>query len=716
MDWGDSSELQDIFRAEVADRAARLLEGAQALIDGSFTPNPNHDLTRDAHTIKGSARVMGFDFAAEGARLLEDVWKRLETGGLVGSPELGERLAAVAQRIPVAVDSGSAEDISRLHEAVVALDRGVNGPDRGPSGGGRARSKPEADAADGLAETSADDIHTSGPEDFTTPSETEVDLGGLLPSLHDRLGSGSTRVETPKLYQLINRTVEARLDAHALVADLERTMEAFEGADDLIGQWHRTVETLDSALDDIEHQALELASMRLRELTGTFPQLVRFVSRRTGKEIRFELVGDDIEVDRQILKRLHEPLRHLFVNAIDHGIEPPDERQRSGKAPTGTVAMRASIDDHRLRIVVEDDGRGIDWEKVAKQGIEDGSITEDKVRDKAELSRLLYLSGFSTVPRVNDISGGGSGLAAVAQLAEELNGGLEVASLPGGGTSVTMTLPSSVALQDVFLVEAEGQQWGLPATAVAASMPLSSANIVAGEDRMELSHNGVSIPLASFAAAVGLSESEQVTEVLVVNTRLGQFGLTVPNVLGRRQVAVKGIGPLLGGVPHITGAALLGGGRVVVIVEPNRIGDRVRSIPLPVSGRPRVLVVDDSRGVRQLVAAALSSGGFEVAVAGDADSALRRLAVDTFDALVVDYMMPGSDGVELVTTVREEHHALKIVMVSGVAAEEDKSRAWSAGVDAYLDKSDLRQGALAYTLRSLLGIEVESLPSTGLAM
>ena len=224
---------------------------------------------------------------------------------------------------------------------------------------------------------------------------------------------------------------------------------------------------------------------------------------------------------------------------------------------------------------------------------------------------------------------------------------------------------------------------------------------------MVLSHNGATIPLASFAAAVGLSESEDVTEALVVSTRLGQLALTVPKVIGRRQVAVKGIGPLLGGVPHIIGAALLGGGRVVVIVEPNRIGDRVRSVPQPVSGRPRVLIVDDSKGVRQLVAAALSSSGFEAVVAADSEEALESLSTEAFDALVVDYMMPGWDGIKLVSRVREDRPGLKIVMVSGVALDSDAERAMSAGVDAYLDKSDLRQGVLVATLRSLLGVTDE---------
>ena len=162
------------------------------------------------------------------------------------------------------------------------------------------------------------------------------DLGGLLPSLHDRLAGGSSRVESPKLYQLINRTVEARLDARALTSYLKQTLADIEvggNIESAVGDWQRTLEGLDRALEGldralegVEQQALELASVRVKELTGTFPQLARFVSRRTGKEIRFELVGYDLQVDRQILERLHEPLRYLLVNAIDHGIEPPDER------------------------------------------------------------------------------------------------------------------------------------------------------------------------------------------------------------------------------------------------------------------------------------------------------------------------------------------------------------------------------------------------------
>jgi CheY-like chemotaxis protein len=293
-------------------------------------------------------------------------------------------------------------------------------------------------------------------------------------------------------------------------------------------------------------------------------------------------------------------------------------------------------------------------------------------------------------------------LALIAETAEMLNGGITIESRAGEGTSVMLTLPASWALQEMVIVEAEDRKWGVPAATVAATFSLSGAEVLPGRDRMELLHQSQRLPISSFASAVGLPETEPVREVLVLATRSGHVAVTVPRVLERRSVAVKDLGPVLAGVAHLTGAAVLGGGEVVVVIEPNRLGDRVRSLPVPVVSRPRVLVVDDSRGVRQLVGSVLTGQGFETLVARDAEEGLVKLRSEGFDGLVVDYAMPGSDGVELVREVRNILPALPIVMVSAVADENDQARAWSAGVDAYLDKSDLRQGLLATTLHSLL--------------
>jgi chemotaxis protein histidine kinase CheA/ActR/RegA family two-component response regulator len=697
-----------IFREELAQRSANLVEGSTAMSADKLDIDRFSTLFRDAHTIKGSSRVMGFVDMGEAARVLEAVWRDISEGVLQPGAELGELLRAVAAEFPGAMDEGTAGRPVHLQEAVEALERFL-GATEGPP------TQPVPSPTPG---------ETAPPAPMSPPSPAParqvpeiaspelLDLGGLLSSVESGLVGPATRVETTRLYRLINRAAEVRLDAAALAAAVQALRFAVSSnpreVASLATSWESAVETLDLAVEDLQMRALQLVAAPLSEVTNTFHQFVRYLSRRTGKQIRFELGGDEVEVDRQIIEHLREPLRHLLVNAIDHGIESPETREAAGKAATATLAVRAQISKNNLVITVEDDGRGIDWEAVKESAWERGLVPYDESPSESELTRLLYGGGFSTSTEATDLSGDGTGLALVAETAEMLNGGITVESRPGQGTSVMLTLPASWALQDMLLISAEERQWGIPAAAVVAAFALSGAEVRPGKERMELVHQGQRLPISSFASAVGLPEKEPVNEVIVLATRSGLIAVTAPKIVGRRQVAVKGLGPVLAGNPHLTGAAVLGGGEVVVVVEPNRLGDRVRSLPTPVMSRPRVLVVDDSAGARQLVGSVLTGQGFETLVAADAAEGLTMLQAESFDALVVDYAMPGPDGVELVRAVRNIFPSLLVVMVSAVADEGDQARAWSVGVNAYLDKADLRQGLLATTLNSLL--EMRNVP------
>ncbi len=714
MELGNDAELLAIFREEVTQRSANLVEGATAMAEGRADPDGYSTLFRDAHTIKGSSRVMGFIGMGEAARVLEAAWREVSEGTLEPSAELGELLGGVAAEFDESIDAGGDGPSAQLQVAVEALEDYLSGSEP-PA----AEPAPPPPAPAEVAPS----VPVLPPYPATRPAPSPVlemgtpellDLGGLLSSVESGLVGPATRVETTRLYRLINRAAEVRLDAAALAGAVQGLRLAVSSnpreVASLAANWESAVETLDLAVEDLQRRALQLVAAPLTEITDTFHQFVRYLSRRTGKQVRFELVGDDVEVDRQIIEHLREPLRHLLVNAIDHGIEGPEDREAAGKPGTATLAVRAQISKNSLIITVEDDGRGIDWEAVKEAAWERGLISPGDTLPEGEMIRLLYGGGFSTSIDTTDLSGDGAGLAMVAETAEMLNGGITIESRPGHGTSVMLTLPASWALQDMLLLEAERRHWGIPAAAVVAAFALSGAEVRPGRDRMELVHQSQRLPISSFASAVGLPETEAVNEVIVLATRSGHVAVTVPRIIGRRQVAVKGLGPVLAGVPHLTGAAVLGGGEVVVVIEPNRLGDRVRLLPTPVMSRPRVLVVDDSSGARQLVGSVLTGQGFETLVAADADEGLAKLRSESFDALVVDYAMPGSDGVELVTAVREILPSLPVVMVSAVAEEEDQARAWSAGVDAYLDKADLRQGLLATTLQSLLEMRTAEQP------
>ncbi|NNC40374.1 MAG: response regulator [Acidimicrobiia bacterium] len=719
MEWSENQELQAIFREEVAERARTLVEGGNALGIRDLDEHALNDLSRDGHTIKGNALVMGFPTIADAGKVLEATWKELRDDLRAPSAELGGLLARLASVLPAAVDIEGRAEPRELLAALAAvrafLSEGDDDPPAGGPGPAAEASPKSGPVPRGPAEPPAPPRPSSSLQHPTQvqhrPSRTDVppgkaavDLGGLLSAIEGRVIGDATRVDSAKLFELINRFVEVKLDIEALAQGLRGLRTAVTAGPGEVAAlaytWEGSVNRLEQSLDELQSQALDLATVPLREVTDTFPQLANYLGRRTGKELRFELIGDEVEVDRQIVDALREPLRHLLVNAIDHGIEMPLERIDAGKPSTATVTIRASVKDHRLVVTVEDDGRGVDWDRVREvaegQAEVEASLTGD------DLGRVLFGAGFSTIAERTDLSGDGIGLAAASDMAADMNGGLHLDTTPGAGTTVTLTLPASLAMQDVLLVGSDGHRWGIPEVAVLATFPIVAAEIRPGEHRMELWYEGHALPLSSFASAVGLPETEEPNDIVVLSTRLGSVALTIPQVDGRRQVAVKGLGPVLAGSPHLAGAALLGGGEVVVVVDPDQLGDRVRSVPEPVVHRPKVLVVDDSQGVRQLVGAALSGQGFDVVVASGAGEALQELKRNKVDAMVVDYQMPGPDGVELVEQIRNRSRSIPIVMVSAVATSEDQDRAWKAGVDAYLDKFDLRKGALVDTLRNLL--------------
>lgn len=689
VDWNDNPELLGIFREELRERAGRLVDGGRSLMFGVDCES----LRRDAHTIKGNAMMMGYDDLARTARELEDAWRDLDEGRVSPSHELAERLTHLAASLlaagyggkPEATEPDSPEPSN--HEPAPPSPgpaaQGAPPPPKAPSTeGSDAQSHPPAQAPP--TESAADLVADLGlPDDFgdlTDDGGSDSELGGLVAGVEASVIGEATRVETARLYEVINRAVEARLEAEALhqkiAAGGDRQLT------DSAGDLHERLATIQSL-------ALQLASVPLSETTATFQQLARFLARRTNKDLRLHIEGEDLHVDQQVVDALREPLRHLLVNAIDHGIEEPHVRTSLGKPTTGVVEVKASVRNQVLTVEVTDDGRGIDWGRVAEEAVSRGLVSRDFSAE--DLTSALIAPGFSTVAEPTELSGDGEGLALAATAADQLRGDLRIHSEPGAGTTVSLNLPVALALQDVTIVGAGGFHWGIPTAAV-----LGTTRVVDGA--AEFADQTVrTISLSALGGGEGGDESV----ALVVSSRGGLLALLVDRVVGSREVAVKMLGPVLQANPAISGAAVLGGGNFVVTIDAQRLGDQAEG-PAEAS---RVLIVDDSSGVRQLVGATLSAAGFAPTVARDAEEALRLLEEAPFDAFVIDFSMPGSDGVELVTEIRRKNITVPVVMLSGVAQPADQERALAAGVNAYLDKSDIRRGVLIESLDTLLDRE-----------
>ncbi|HVR32787.1 MAG TPA: response regulator [Acidimicrobiia bacterium] len=693
MDWAESQDLIDIFLAEVDERAARLIAGAVELRAGRLASFTAEDLTRDAHTLKGSSNMLGKVDLGSASGALERTWKAITEGELSPSPATIDAMGSLSRLI---LDA-SRDDQARQRLAAATATLASTAERQAPSA---ALLNPAAERLRDHAPMEVSNF-IDDPVESDAPPEVgaahgDANLGGLLATVRDELSSAVTRVDTGDLYRLINRAVDIGLDTEAL-ADL--THVAFEGADPvkLLVAWRAQLERLSADVTELQEWAVSLANVPLRDATESYPQFVRFLGRRLGREVRFDIQGGDLLIDRQIVDLIREPLRHLIVNAVDHGIETTRRRVELGKSPTGTIRLDAEVVEDRLIVSVSDDGSGIDWDAVLASAETRGlGVT------RSELEAHLFRPGFTTVSEPNEFSGSGEGLSLVADSADRVGGTVAVESTPGVGSRFTMDLPVSLVVQNIVIVASGDQFFGIAEPAVAATAAWEISTVQSGVRGREIMFRSEAVPVVSFSRALSLPPSDREEEVLFLKSRSGYVAVTVDEIIDRRRVAVKSLGPILEDADHLVGAAFLGGGEVLVMIDHNHLGGQARRPEAQLGTRPRVLVVDDSAGVRQIISATLRGRGFDVTVAPGAREAVEEMSHAEYDALVVDYSMPRSNGVELVRALRHNDVKLPIVMVSAVAEDDDKARAWEAGVDAYLDKYDIRQGALVAALRRLL--------------
>ena len=540
------------------------------------------------------------------------------------------------------------------------------------------------------------------------------DLGGLVKAVQTWAAEEAIAVNTGRLYELVNHIVSLRMDVEAVkeqLAEFAEVATADPFFSDRVANITQGVEPVLSASELIETKALALAAAPLKDITNTLPQLGRYLSRKTGKELRVEIVGDDILVDRQVLDRMGDAMRQLIVNSAVHGIEDIDTRLGAGKSGTGLIRIEAKQSDVNLELSVIDDGRGIDWRAIREKGLSLGLLDESAELAPDTLRSLLYQAGFTTRESVDELAGEGDGLAVVREAMESLNGSLRVESTPKVETRITLVVPIHQAMQKALLVKTGGIIWGLPETGVVDVVEMNLATIAVADHTTVLERADGDVPFASFADLMGLSSDAVPTSIVVATSAAGPVALGVEEVIGVRRVAAKELGAVLADTQadEVTGAALLGGAQVVLLVDPTRLAERQREVAIETPAFPaaRILIVDDSVGVQQVVSSALATSGFNTSVAASVADALGALQTGTIDAVVVDFSMPRADGVALAHMVRQRHGDLPIVMLSGVAEGEDVDRAREAGVDAFFNKADFREGGLAEKLRELITIRRE---------
>jgi two-component system chemotaxis sensor kinase CheA len=338
---------------------------------------------------------------------------------------------------------------------------------------------------------------------------------------------------------------------------------------------HESVGRLDSLVRGLQQRTMKLRMMPLELIVDRFPRAVRDLARKRGKEVNFEIVGKETELDRAILEELPDALLHIFRNSIDHGVGSPEERVRSGKPPTGTVRLEAGKERESIIIRVSDDGRGMDPARLRRVALERGVITQeqhDSLSD-VEALHLITLPGFSTAKEVTDVSGRGVGMDVVRNTVESLHGTLVIESVLGKGSTFTLRLPLTLAVVAVLLIELGGEQYALPVSYVEQILEVTAEEIQRSQGQELVTLDGTLIPLVRLGRILGCREgagnAHQLLTLCEMRGRL--VGMTVDRLLGYREVVVKPLGKALKGLRGYAGVTILGDGSAVLILDINTL-------------------------------------------------------------------------------------------------------------------------------------------------
>jgi two-component system sensor histidine kinase and response regulator WspE len=455
-----------------------------------------------------------------------------------------------------------------------------------------------------------------------------------------------------------------------------------------------------------------------------FPRMVRDLARTLGKHLRLDIAGQDTQVDRNILEKLDAPLGHLLRNALDHGIESPEERLAAGKPAEAVLSIDARHNAGRLQVTVADDGRGIDLERLRATVVErklSNAETAAKLND-AELLEFLFLPGFSMKEAITDISGRGIGLDVVQTVLKQIRGTVRITTRRGQGTRFQMELPLTLSVARTLLVEVGAEAYAVPLAYIRRALKLAQGDIELLEGRAHFNLQGRSVGLVTAHQLLGVAPPQAAGDVLAVvvlgdATRL--YGLIVDRFLGERELVVQSLDARLGKIKDVAAGALMEDGSPALILD---VEDVIRSIEkLASSGglsgvardapgaagakRKRVLVVEDSFTVRELERKLLVNGGFEVEVAVDGMDGWNAARTSLFDLVITDVDMPRMDGIELVTLIKNDPHvkSLPVMIVSYKDRPEDRRRGLDAGADYYLAKGSFHDETLLRAVVDLIG-------------
>ncbi|WP_404938318.1 hybrid sensor histidine kinase/response regulator [Pseudomonas sp. JDS08PS003] len=760
------ASLLELFSLEAEAQTQVLSTGLLALERNPTQADQLEACMRAAHSLKGAARIVGVDAGVSVAHVMEDCLVSAQEGRLYLQPEHIDALLQGTDLLMRIASPGGVETVAPDIPGYVALMEQLlaHGPGV-PSVPAQASAPPEPEFEAPVAPMAQLPREL---EPLSPPSEPALEPavsngrpgkrmteGGerVLRVTAERLNSlldlsSKSLVETQRLkpylatMQRLKRiqsnsltaleNLNLHLKEHALSLEAQ---EALEDARRLLAESQQLLAEKTAELDEFGWQASQRAQVlydtalacRMRPfadvLTGQV-RMVRDLGRSLGKQVRLEIEGEKTQVDRDVLEKLEAPLTHLLRNAVDHGIELPEQRLLAGKSAEGVIRLRASHQAGLLVLELSDDGNGVDLERL-RQSIVERQLSPAQTAaqlSEEELLTFLFLPGFSLRDKVTEVSGRGVGLDAVQHMVRQLRGAVVLEQTSGQGSRFHLEVPLTLSVVRSLVVEVGDEAYAFPLAHIERMCDLEPEAIVQVEGRQHFWHEGrhVGLVAASQLLQRPATETDAPTlKVVVIRERDAVYGIAVERFIGERTLVVLPLDDRLGKIQDISAGALLDDGRVALIVD---VEDMLRSVDKLLNtgrleriarhhqqhaqaARKRILVVDDSLTVRELQRKLLINRGYDVAVAVDGMDGWNALRSESFDLLITDIDMPRMDGIELVTLLRRDNRlqSLPVMVVSYKDREEDRRRGLDAGADYYLAKASFHDDALLDAVVELIG-------------
>ena len=444
---------------------------------------------------------------------------------------------------------------------------------------------------------------------------------------------------------------------------------------------------------------------------------VRDAARAAGKNVRWEMIGEDIEVDRGVLDELVSPLLHLVRNSVGHGVEMPEQRLAAGKPEQAVVQLNATQVGSKVVIAISDDGAGINVANVraaaTKGGVDVSALNEE------QSLQLIFRSGISTAKVLTEDSGRGVGLDVVATAVEAVHGEIEVVNNPGAGAEFRIVVPITLTVVACLIVSIGGQSFALPLHRIIRMLEPQNVQVVSGRRLAVI--DGLAVPVSDLASLLGLPTAESGPWVLL-GTAANAHAFQVETVLQKRDVVVRGLTGRLRDLKAVSGASIEPNGSILLVLDVPSLIDRSNVISdMPAIGADKpteaarqlaVMVVDDALMVRELQRSILERAGYSVRTANDGADALAMLAEQPADLVVTDLEMPNVDGFVLTRSIRAHPRLanIPVLIVSSRASEEDHQRGLDAGADGYIVKASFDEAGLLSAVSRLLGRTADAVP------